>query len=119
MTIVELKDVQINAYHGLYPGELKIGNSYQINLSVAFEEDNINFDSLADTINYVELYEIVRQRMQHPTHLLEKLCYEIIQDINSKFPFIKQVTVSLYKLHAPIENFEGRVGVTLQKNFNA
>ena len=119
MTIVELKDVQIHGHHGLYPGELKIGNSYQINLSVSFQEGDVNFENLEDTINYVELYEIVRQRMQKPTHLLEKLCNEIIQDIKSKFPFIKQVTISLYKLQAPLENFEGRVGVTLEKNFNA
>jgi dihydroneopterin aldolase len=119
MTIVELKDVQIHAYHGLYPGELKIGNSFEINLSVAFQEGEVGFDNLTDTVNYVELYEIIRQRMQQPTHLLEKLCNEMIQDICQKFPFIKQVTISLYKLHPPIENFEGRVGVILQKNFNA
>ena len=119
MTTIELKDVQIQAFHGLYPGESKIGNSYQINLAVSFQEGNVTFDKLDDTINYVELYEIVRQRMQNPTHLLEKLCNEIIDDISRKYPMISEVTISLYKLHAPIENFEGRVGVTLEKNFNA
>jgi len=119
MISIELKDVRIQANHGLYPGESKTGNVYQINLCVKYEEGHIIFDTLQSTINYVELYEIVRQRMQLPTALLEKLCDDILQQIKFQYPFITEATISLYKIQAPIENFEGRVGVTLHKIFNA
>lgn len=119
MISIELKDVRLQARHGLYKGESKIGNTYQIDLCVKFEEGSITFNKLGDTINYVELYEIVKRGMKEPAHLLEKLCDDIIQQIKLQYPFIAEATISLYKMHAPIENFEGRVGVTLRKIFNA
>ena len=119
MTTIELKDVRLQAHHGLYKGESKTGNIYHIDLCVKFDEGNTGFDKLPDTINYVELYEIVKQRMQEPAHLLEKLCDGIIQQVKLQYPFIVEVRISMYKIHAPIENFEGKVGVTLHKIFDA
>lgn len=119
MISIELKDVRIQATHGLYKGESKTGNTYQCDLSVQYDEGDRNFREVESTINYVTLYEIVRQRMETPTHLLEQLCVEIIQEIKLRFAFIKEASISIYKLHAPIENFEGKVGVTLNKVFNA
>jgi dihydroneopterin aldolase len=119
MISIELIDVYIQARHGLYAGESKTGNTYQFNLIVSYEEGLRTFDRLESTINYVKLYEIVRQRMQTPTNLLEQLCDDIIDEISLQYPFIKEVSISMYKLQPPIENFEGKVGVTLRKFFNA
>ena len=118
MISIELNDVRIHGNHGLYKGELITGNSYELNLSVYYDEGTRTFENLENTINYVRLYEIVRQRMEIPTHLLEKLCEDIIREIKTQYPFIKEARISLYKLQAPIENFEGRVGVTLYKVFD-
>jgi dihydroneopterin aldolase len=118
MISIELKDVYIHANHGLYKGESKTGNGYQLDLSVNYDEGSKKFEKLESTINYVRLYEIVKQRMKIPTPLLEQLCDEIIQEIKTQYPFVQEVRLSLYKLQAPIENFEGRVGVTLHKIFN-
>ncbi|MBC7830011.1 MAG: dihydroneopterin aldolase [Chitinophagaceae bacterium] len=118
MITIELKDVRIQAHHGLYKGESKTGNIYHIDLCVTFKEGNTGFDKLSDTIDYVELYEIVKQRMQEPAHLLEKLCDEMIERIRLKYPFITEASISMYKIHPPIENFEGKVGVTLYKIFD-
>lgn len=118
MTIIELKDVILHGYHGVNDGEAKTGNNYKVNLLVTFNEGNSNFNSLNDTISYVELYDIVRQRMQAPTPLLEKLCNEILQDIQRQFPFIAEVRISIFKLQAPIQNFEGKVGVSLHKVYH-
>ena len=118
MTSIELKDIRLQAHHGLYKGESKTGNSYHINLCVKYQESVAGFNTLNDTIDYVELYEILRQRMQRPTPLLEKLCDEIIHQIKVKYPFITEAMISVYKIQAPIENFEGRVGVTLHKIFD-
>ena len=118
MISIELKDVRIYGGHGVYAGESKTGNLYHIDLCVKYEEGKLGFNTLTDTINYVELYEIIRQRMQSPTSLIEKLCHEIVQNIKQKYPFVVEVILSVYKIQAPIENFEGKVGVTLHKVFN-
>jgi dihydroneopterin aldolase len=85
---------------------------------VKYEEGSTNFNTLNDTISYVELYDILRQRMQSPTALLEKLCNEIISQVKQQYPFIAEAMISIYKLQAPIQNFEGKVGVSLHKVFN-
>ena len=118
MISIELKDVRLYARHGYYKDEPKTGNVYHIDLCVKYEEGKSKFDTLADTINYEDLYDILRQRMQTPTALLEKLCDEIIQQIKTQYPFIVEAKISLYKIQAPIQNFEGKVGVSLHKIFN-
>jgi dihydroneopterin aldolase len=118
MTSIELKDIRLYGSHGVYHGESKTGNIYQIDLCVKYEEGSANFNTINDTISYVELYEILRQRMQSPTALLEKLCNEIIAQIRQQYPFIAEAGISIYKLQAPIQNFEGKVGVSLHKIFN-
>lgn len=119
MLSIELKDLVIHARHGLYPGESTTGNVYHIDLSVAYDERGITFDSILNTIDYVKLYDIVRQRMQDSSALLEKLCSDIIQQIKDNYPQVAEVVLSVYKIQAPIENFEGKVGVTLQRKFHA
>ena len=103
------------ARHGLYRSEPKTGNLYNVDLFVRYDEGNTSFNHLSDTINYVELYDILRQRMQTPTALLEKLCDEVIQQIKARYPFIAEAMISIQKIQAPIENFEGKVGVSLHK----
>src|SRR5690606_10310493 len=110
-------DLQIQAFHGIYEGEEKLGNPYMVNLDVEYDEKSHEFEDINDTINYVDLYDIVRQRMLNPTGLLEKVCERIIRRIKHQYPFIRQVTMSVYKLQAPIEHFQGKVGVTMTKKF--
>ena len=118
MTVIQVKDLMVQGNHGLYEGEQKTGNTYQVDLSVQYEEGVASFEKLSSTVNYVELYEIIRQRMDTPAALLEKLCDDIIKRVKRQFPFIKEATISVIKLQAPIENFQGKVGVTLHKVFD-
>ena len=118
MVSIELHNLQLHAFHGIHDGESKTGNRYIVDLVVQYEEGDTHFDELSSTINYVELYEIVKQRMQVNTPLLERLCEGIIRRIKHQYPFINQVNISVFKLEAPIENFQGKVGVSMLKKFS-
>lgn len=118
MTSIELKDIRLHGRHGLYEGESKTGNLYHIDLAVKFDEANEHIKSLRQTINYVRLYDILKQRMQTPVALLETIGDEIVQQIKNEYPIVKEILISIYKMQPPIENFEGKVGVTLHKIFN-
>jgi dihydroneopterin aldolase len=118
MTTIHLRDVKIEAFHGFHEGEEKTGNPYIINLDVSFEEKSNITEDIQDTIDYVALFDIVKTRMQVPAKLLEKVCEGIIRRIWHQYPFVKEVTVSIYKLQAPIEHFQGTVGVSMHKKFN-
>ncbi len=117
MVVIELQNVQFQAFHGLYEGEEKTGGPYEVNVKVMYEEGDTSFDDLRTTINYVDIFDIVKQRMQVPTPLLEKVAQGIMRKIRHQFPFVEEIAISIYKLEPPIINFQGKIGVTLHKKF--
>ena len=117
MLTVELQNILFHAFHGIYAGEPKVGGDFEVNLKVSFDEQGKDPESLTDSVNYVRLYELVKFRMKQPTRLLEKLCHDILFEIKAEFPFINEAHLSIYKLQAPVENFQGRLGVTLSKSW--
>lgn len=118
MVVIEVNEVKLHALHGIYEGEKVIGSNYEVSVRVTYEEGNTTFDDLKNTINYVEILDIVKQRMQTPTGLLEKVADDVIRSIKQQYPFCTGISFSIYKLDAPVENFQGKIGVTLHKKFD-
>lgn len=118
MISIELVNVELYAFHGIFEGEERVGNPYIVNLSVKFDERDKHFDEINDTINYEELYEIVKQRMQIRTGLVEKICMNIIRHIKHQYPYVKEVDLSIRKLQPPLNQFQGTVGVSMNRKFN-
>jgi 7,8-dihydroneopterin aldolase/epimerase/oxygenase len=119
MVVIELQQVRIHAFHGIYEGEKKTGSVYEINVKVSYDEGEIAFDDVKNTVNYVTVLDIVQQRMQEPAGLLEKVADNIIRTIRERYSFVTEVSISIYKLEAPVENFQGKLGVTMHKKFDA
>jgi 7,8-dihydroneopterin aldolase/epimerase/oxygenase len=117
MITIQVHKVLLHAFHGIYPEERLLGNTFEINLDVIYEEGDNEFDNIASTIDYTRLYEIIKSRMRTPTALLEKLAKDIIDEVKNQFPFVCEISISIYKLNMPIENFQGKIGVRLEKKF--
>lgn len=118
MVTIELQNIRLHAFHGLYAGEEKTGSPYEVSVKVVYNENGSQFDNLENTVNYVTVFEIIKERMSIPTPLLEKVATGIIDQIKHRFPFTVEILVSILKLEPPIENFQGKIGVTIHKEFN-
>jgi 7,8-dihydroneopterin aldolase/epimerase/oxygenase len=118
MLTVHLDNLRFFAHHGAYEGEALTGGDFEVQVAIHYDEGQTSFDSLVNVINYETIYHLVSKRMAMPTALLEELAESIILKISHEYSFVMEITVSIFKLHPPIENFQGRVGVTLQKKFN-
>ena len=118
MLTVHLNDLRFFAHHGAYDGEPAVGGEFEVQLLVKYEEKKIKFDNLKNILNYEELYHIVKKRMAMPTPLMEEIAESIIRKIRHEYSFVKEVSISIFKLQPPIENFQGKVGITLQKKFD-
>jgi 7,8-dihydroneopterin aldolase/epimerase/oxygenase len=118
MLTVHLDNLRFFAQHGAYAGEAVTGGEFEVQVTVRYDEGHTSFDSLVNVVNYETIYQLVSKRMAMPTPLLEELAESIILKISHEYSFVMEITVSIFKLHPPIENFQGRVGVTLQKKFN-
>ncbi len=114
---IELKQLRFLAYHGLYAGERKTGNEFEINLSVAYQPSSGTITGITDTVNYSTLYTLLKTEMQKPRHLLETLVMELAEVIHVSFPQVKKIEISITKLHVPIAKFTGTAGVKYQKEY--
>ena len=55
-----------------------------------------------DTVNYAEVYALIRQQMEQPVNLLEHLAHRITQGLYAQFPQIQAVKLSVTKVTPPI-----------------
>ena len=117
MVTVQLHKLIFSGRHGAFKEELTTGNTFEVSLDVSYEESEHPFMGLDSIVNYVNLFGIIKERMHQPSPLLEKIADEIIIKIKEYYPFIKEATLSIYKLQAPIGNFQGKAGMTLHKKF--
>lgn len=114
---IELKQLHFFAYHGLYAEERKTGNEFEINLSVSYRPLAGTITGITDTVDYGELYTLVRTEMQKPRELLETLVMEITEIIHVSFPQLKTIEISVSKLHLPITKFRGMATVRYSQEF--
>ena len=117
MITIELQNLIFYVHHGIYEEERKVMNSFEVNLSVSYVDNNHVFERIADTISYVNLFKIVQEKMKEPVFLLEKICQGIILNIKRQYPAVSEIRISVFKLQAPIEHFIGKVGVTMHQSF--
>jgi 7,8-dihydroneopterin aldolase/epimerase/oxygenase len=116
MIAVHLKDLKFYAHHGLFAGEEKVGGSFEVNLTVWYEP-SAPITQLEQTINYVTLFEMVKQRMHERSSLLEMVAQGICSNIYTRFSVIQKIELSIYKCSPPIEGFEGKTGITMIKTY--
>lgn len=114
--IIELKEVRLFGYHGLYPEEKKNGGEYKISLSLSFYPGK-KINSLNETINYELLFDLLKVEMQQPRELLETLCMDITEKIHEKFTSVKKLKIEIVKLEPPIAGMNGSVSATYLKEF--
>lgn len=114
---IELKGLRFFAEHGMYAEERKVGNQFEIDLSVCYKAPKTVITSMEETVNYVEIYRIIEGEFSMHRQLLETCAMQICDKLHVHFPEIKRVHISIKKVNPPITNFTGSVGVSYTKEF--
>jgi dihydroneopterin aldolase len=114
---IELKDLWFFSFHGLYEEERKVGGEFIVDMKVKYSTGQNKIASIDETINYAALYEIVKEEMNQPRHLLETIAQSIAEKSHQAFPVIKEIEIRIEKRNPPIVNFSGTVGVSFCKQF--
>ena len=100
---VALEGLEFHAYHGVYPHERSSGNKFEVDVMVETEFQDTAFqDDLSGTINYEDLYTLVKEEMEKPSKLLEKVGHSIAEKILSSFSSAMGVEVKISKFNPPI-----------------
>jgi len=91
------------AFHGVMEQERIVGNTFIVNLKLDVDLSKASeTDDLSDTINYAEIYDIVKAEMEIPSKLLEHVAGRILQRIKTEFPVIEKIKIRLAKERPPV-----------------
>ncbi len=119
MLSVHLHKLIFHGFHGLYEGEEKTGNEFELSLDIYYRVNEDKLTSIRELIDYEAVVHLVRQRMEIPTAIMEELAYSILQKIKHSYPQIEKIDITLYKLNAAITRFQGKVGISISREFDS
>lgn len=103
MQKILLEGIKIYAYHGCLEEEGKIGCNYTVDVTMETDfKEAAKTDDLNKTIDYVTVYEIVKQQMAIRSKLIEQVGQRIVDELKKQFPTLKKVKVKVTKLNPPM-----------------
>lgn len=117
MITIHLYNVKFYSYHGILEEEKILGNEFELSAEIKFDEKDQAITSIHQTINYVDVYEIIKHRMNIPTALLETVIIDIGNTLKNIYGNISSISIYLKKIHPPIAGFQGSVGVSWHKHY--
>ena len=114
---IELRGLRFFATHGMYQEEAKVGNNFELDVIIVCPSPSGKINSIDQTVDYVEVYNIIQKEFAVRTSLLETAAIRIADRIHARFPHIDSVSISIRKLSPPITNFSGSVGINYTRTF--
>ncbi len=116
MLTIHLQKLLFHSFHGLYEEEKILGNTFEVNAAIEVDTKE-QITTIHQTVNYLTVYKVIKQRMQLPTPLLETVAQELTVAIHKIDNRIKSVCITINKLTPPIQGFQGMVGVSYKNVF--
>jgi dihydroneopterin aldolase len=100
---INISGIRIYAYHGCLPEEAIIGGDYIVNIVLKgnFSKAAAN-DKLEDTIDYVDVYKIVKKEMHIRARLIEHVAQRIADNLKASFASVSSLSVEVIKKNPPI-----------------
>lgn len=100
---IAINGMRFYAHHGCFSEERSIGTFFLVDLQLEVDTKRAEgSDSIDDTVNYLEVYQVVRQEMDKPSNLLERVARRVGEAVLSKFTDTKMVVVKISKLNPPL-----------------
>jgi len=112
---IYLNDLIFNGFHGVYPAEKKIGNTFKVDVRIQMTPATKTIHKLEDTIDYVQVYALIQKIMAVPTPLLETIVANIADQILAANPLAEMVYVKITKQQLSVPYFEGTTAVDIER----
>lgn len=101
-TKIFLRQLRFHAFHGVLDQERRVGNDYVINVVAECDFAHaMQTDELEDTVNYAEIYRVVKEEMAVPSKLLEHVAGRIGKRLFNEFPSLQSLDISIMKVNPP------------------
>ena len=112
--LIELEEMRFWAFHGCLETEKKKGNLFLVDFKGELDMTQAAADDrLEDTVNYAEIYDVVKTQMGIPSDLLEHVAGRIVKEIERRFPQLVAFSVRVSKKKPPVDGVAQWSRVTL------
>jgi dihydroneopterin aldolase len=102
MGIIKVTGINLHAYHGCLEEEGRVGSKYVVNVTIDTDFSKAaETDELHDTIDYVTVYNIVKEEMAIRSKLIEHAGKRIIDRMKKEFK-MNSAEVEVVKINPPM-----------------
>ena len=114
MGIIKIEGMRFRANHGCMDEEAKIGGMYIVDVMLDTDlGEAVKSDDLTKTIDYCQVYEVVKAEMAIRSKLIEYVAQRIVNKLTAKFTTLKYTEVKVTKLNPPINGDVEKVSVVI------
>ena len=115
MYTIELEGMDFHAFHGCYELEQQTGSHFEVSLRLTTKLGMVaEDDDVTKAVNYLTVYEVVREQMQRTQCTIERVAKNIIDALHLRFPQICETECRVTKIAPPLGGKVARVSVVLQ-----
>ncbi|MDT8392834.1 MAG: dihydroneopterin aldolase [Bacteroidales bacterium] len=115
MSTISIEQMEFYAYHGCFKEEQIIGTRFLVDLSLETDTKQAEIsDDLMDTVNYQEVYLLVKKEMEVRSKLLEHVGRRILRAVMDRFPEIESAKIKISKMNPPLGGKMSSVSLSLQ-----
>lgn len=112
--MIFIRDLRFHSPVGVLDQERVVGNDIKVDLRLGYPfAKAMESDDVADTLNYAEVYELIRKIVSEPVKLLERLAGKISERLLEEYPNITSIDLSITKLNPPMGADCGGAGVEI------
>jgi dihydroneopterin aldolase len=116
MQTINIRGIQLYAYHGCLDEEALIGGEYLVNVQLKGDfSASLKSDDLKDTADYILVYKIVKEEMGIRSKLIEHVAERIANRLKKELPIVKQLSVEVVKRNPPMNGEVDEVSIVIEK----
>jgi len=117
MDQIHVSGMRFYGYHGVFPEETKLGQRFNVDLSVGLDLRNAGErDDLNESVNYAALYEKTKMIVEgEPVQLVETLAHRIAEAVFETDGKIETVRVKVIKPDPPIAGHYDHVAIEIHR----
>jgi len=110
---IAIENIQLYAYHGCLEEEALIGQNYRVDVYITTDySEAAKTDDLNKTVDYTQVYNIVKREMAVRSKLIEHVARRICEALIAEISRIDKCLVKVTKYNPPVNGMVGSASVT-------
>lgn len=100
---IYINNIRLHASHGVLPQERVTGGDYSIDTKIGYDISQAMLsDNVTDTLNYAEVFNIIKEEMAQNSNLLEHVAGRIANRLIREYAQISTIMLRITKCNPPM-----------------